>query len=269
MINYFMAEIFLYYTGYFPMTFQHKIEMSNYNTRWGMVIAIIALGIKASKNWHLQQQQNLALLRKRTRAEMQLQKARIHPELMLRSLDTIYSSLQSRSVNASSQIMDLSDLLSYSLYESEAEWVPLKKEVQEWQHLISLEQANKKRVIDLQMQTEGSIDDMYIAPMVIVKLLEECMTVLHTDESISHLVRLQMIVENSCLELNLVITDLYDAADFHIKWMEVVGKTKNLLSEYYSQEDFQIKISEENYKTWIRLKLKLVNNPKKVMLVES
>jgi LytS/YehU family sensor histidine kinase len=200
---------------------------------------------------------------------MQLQKARIHPELMLRSLDTIYSSLQSRSVNASSMIMDLSELLSYSLYESEVEWVPLKKEVQELQHLISLERANKKRVIDLQMQTEGAIDDMYIAPMFMVKMLEECMTVLHTDESASHLVRLQMIVENSCLELNLVITDLNDEADSYIKWEEVVEKTTNLLSEYYSREDFQIKISEENYKTWIRLRLTLMKNPKKVMLVES
>jgi len=102
----------------FSHDLQHKIEMSNFNTRWGMVIAIIALGIKSTKSWYLQQKENLEILKKKTRAEMQLQKSRIHPQLLLRSLDSIYINIQKRSGNASTMILNLSGLLCYSLYEA-------------------------------------------------------------------------------------------------------------------------------------------------------
>jgi hypothetical protein len=97
-INYFTAQQFLIITQFFPDTFQHRIEMSNVNTRWGMIIATIALGIKLSKNWYIQQKENLEIVKNKLKMEMQSEKARIHPELLLRSLDNIYDNIQSGSI---------------------------------------------------------------------------------------------------------------------------------------------------------------------------
>ena len=60
-VNYFMAGIFLSHVHYstpLENNFQHRMQFGSYNTRWGMVIAIIAIGIKLTKTWYLQQKEN-------------------------------------------------------------------------------------------------------------------------------------------------------------------------------------------------------------------
>lgn len=263
-INYFTATVFLYYTGYFPMTFQHKIEMSNFNTRWGMVIAIIALGIKSSKNWWLQQKENLAILKKKTRAEMQLQKSRIHPQLLLRSLDSIYTNIQTKSGNASTMILNLSELLSYSLYETGVEQVPLEKELQQLQHLVALEQTNAVKPVYIQLHTEGIIDGKCIAPMVIVKLLEETITALHAVEKDDCLLDVDVSVSDSDLLLTLRCADGDEETSENVKWPLLMESAHNRLSEFYTGAAYKIELTKNKQETIMRLKIYLPASSMKI-----
>jgi two-component system LytT family sensor kinase len=272
LINYFMAGIFLnsvHYSVPVESNFQHRLEFGNYNTRWGMIIAIIALGIKLSKDWYLQQKGNLEILRKKIRTEMQLQKARIHPELLFRSLDAIYANIQSGFVNSTSMILNLSDLLSYSLYESETELVLLEKELLELHNLISLEQQNKNSFIEIQVQKEGETANKYIAPMVIVKLLEESITLLYKAGILSCLVSLQITVVNYLLSLKLSFIDLDENSSSIVKWPLLINNTQNRLSEYYSTTDYQIELVKEKKETIISLNLRLAGNPKVINAASS
>jgi LytS/YehU family sensor histidine kinase len=170
-INYFMAGVLLNHVHYstpVEVNFEHRMEFGNYNTRWGMIIAIIAIGIKLTKKLYLQQKENLEMLRKKTRTEMQLQKARIHPDFLLRSLNTIYSHIQSGSDEAPSIILNLSDLLSYSLYENGKGLVPLKKELMQLNNFISLEKQARGDCLDVNIKTSDDSHNKYIVPHVIV-----------------------------------------------------------------------------------------------------
>jgi hypothetical protein len=271
-INYFMAGIFLnnvHYSVPIEPNFQHRLEFGNYNTRWGTIIAIVALGIKLSKDWFLQQKENLEILRKKTRTEMQLQKARINPELLFRSLDTIYTNIQSGSVNSTSMILNLSDLLSYSLYEGEMELIPLEKELLELQNLIFLEQLNKESLLVIQLETEGEISNKYIAPMVIIKLLDESITLLHNSKLLYCHINLHIIVVNNTLSLNLSFIDLDEKSSSIIKWNLLIENTEGRLREYYSTPDYQIELKEENRKTIISLKIRLTGNAKETNVVST
>ena len=263
-INYFTAEIFLYYTGYFPNTFQHRIEMGNFNTRWGMVIATIALGIKLSKDWYLQQKENLQILKSKSRNEMQLQKFRIHPEFLLRSLDAIYIDMQSGFINAPSMILKLSDVLSYSLYETDSDLVLLEKEITEVRHFIFLEQLNRECAIEIQMHINGRMENKYIAPMVIVKLLDECITLLHDTETESGILYLHIIAVTNRLSVDLTIINLKEKIPANDQWPLLVAKAQNRLREYYDKPDYEIELVKEKSKTWIRLNLLLSDNPKAI-----
>lgn len=261
LINYFMAEILIYSTGY-ENTLRHRLEFGNYNTRWGMIIATVALGIKLSKNWYLQQKENLEILKGKTRTEMQLQKARIHPDFLIRSLDNIYTHIQSGSDNTTSMILNLSDLLSYSLYESDKELAPLEKELSELKHLIALEQLNKESKINIQMKIEGEINNKHIAPMVIVKLLEESISLLRNTQALSWLVSLHVMSVNNNLALDLSFIDLDEKTPTNLQWFPLIENTQNRLSEYYSKAAYQIELTEERHKTVIRLNLILTDNRK-------
>ena len=257
-INYFTAEWFLIVTGFFPNTFQHRFEMSNINTRWGMVIATIALGIKLSKNWYVQQKENLEIIKIKARTEMQSEKARIHPELLLRSLDTIYNNIQSGYDKAPSLILNLSEVLSYSLYENENVMVLLKNELMQLQHLITLEQEKKESCIYIEMQAKGDMENKYIAPMVLVKMLERIITYLYNAEIISCFAQLNLVAENNMLFSTFTFSHEDENTLLNINWESFITNTRNRLNAYYAPSDFNIELIKHRNEIIIGLQLKLL-----------
>ncbi|MGZ3940325.1 MAG: histidine kinase [Flavisolibacter sp.] len=255
-VNYFTATLFLYCTGYFPMTLEHKIEMGNFNTRWGMVIATVALGIKLSKNFYLQQKENLELLKRRTQSEMQLEKARIHPEMLLRSLDSIYTC---EATHAPSMILELSELLSYSIYEMESQWVPLKKELLELKHLLSLEEHSTDSVINIYLQVKGMVSDQLIVPMTIVKLVEDTLSLLHKWDCHTAVLNIQIEIKNERLFLKLSVVSNNCIGHETSEWHSFINGAKHRMNNYYKGEDFQIATKEFASEYSLTLDLRLVD----------
>ena len=257
-INYYTAGIFLNSVDYsIPVepNFQRRMEFGNYNTRWGMIIAIIALGIKLSKDWYLQQQENLEILKRKTRTEMRSQKARINPDMLFRSLDTIYSNIQAGSNNANSLILNLSDLLSYSLYESDMEKVPLEKELMEAQHLISLENLSNEYVIDLQVESQVDLSTKAIVPMTIVKLVEECVSLRNSPDSFWEQLGVKILISDTLTAmLSFHSLTPFLSSDSGLAFIENIHKR---MSEHYIPGDYSIEFTGNGQNTSIKLALKL------------
>ena len=267
LINYFMAGIFLnsvHYSVPVESNFQHRLEFGNYNTRWGMIIAIIALGIKLSKDWYLQQKENLEIIKRKTKSEMQFEKARIHPELLLRSLDSIYNNIKCENNKAPQMILNLSEVLSYSLYENENVMVLLKNELTQLQHLIMLEQDKKKSSIQIEMLVKGDIINKYIAPMILVKMLEQIITCLYDAEIHSSLIQLDLNAENEILFLVWSIKNENELAK--INWRLFIKHTQNRLSSYYNQPDFNVTWKEYQNEIIISLQLKFLKQAREMNL---
>lgn len=262
-INYYTAGVFLNSVDYsIPIepNFQHRMEFGNYNTRWGMIIAIIALGIKLSKDWYLQQKENLEILSKKTKTEMKSQKARIHPDLLFRSLDSIYANIQISSNNSNAQILNLSDLLSYSLYESEMENVPLEKELMEVERLISLENLSNESSIDLRVQLKGDVKASLIAPMIVVKIVEECISCRNTLNPLCKKIKVNITAFHT-LSINLSFYKMLDflSTDSGLLFIENIYKR---LDEHYNAEEYQIEFNEVGEEISIKLEIKLKKSGK-------
>ena len=271
-INYFMAGIFLSHVHYstpVENNFEHRMEFGNYNTRWGMVIAIIAIGIKSTKTWYLQERENLEILKKKNRTAIQQQKARLHPDFLLRSLDTIYKNIESGSGNAPSIILNLSDLLSYSLYENGKELVPLDRELNQLNNFIGLEQECIAGTINTQIQTGNSTNSQYIVPLMTIKLLEETMELLKSEQQTVCLKTLQVAVQNNELSLMLLFRPLHNQPWKRSGWSYILENTQRRLLEYYSPNDFQINLSETEQDVTIRLRLALADAPRRLSLTSN
>jgi len=260
-INYFTAEMFLITTDFFSNTFQHRIEMSNYNTRWGMIIATLALGIKLTKNWYLQQQENLEIIRRKSKTEMQSEKARIHPELLMRSLETIYENIQLNNDMAPTLILNLSELLSYSLYENENVMVLLKTELLQLQNLVLLEQEKKGSAVCITMQIKGDAADNYIAPMVIVKTLEQIITLLYNAEIYSCFLQLNLTAENDMLFSTWSLENEDENAFAKIDWELFLANTQSRLNSYSAPQEFSVKLKEYQNEIVVKLQLNLSKQP--------
>jgi LytS/YehU family sensor histidine kinase len=104
---------------------------------------------------------------------MRIRKSRINPSWLFRALDKIKNNLDHQSETATAMILNLSDLLSYSLYESDADLVELEKEFSELHHLLSMEQLDINALVRISVETSGDFSNKSVAPMSVINTVVE------------------------------------------------------------------------------------------------
>jgi LytS/YehU family sensor histidine kinase len=107
-------------------------------------------------------------------AELQLLKAQVHPHFLFNTLNNIYSFAQNTSPVAAKMITGLSDLLRYILYDCSQSLVPLSKELKMVRDYINLEQIRYGNRLEIHLDLPEKTNDLYIAPLVLLPLLENC-----------------------------------------------------------------------------------------------
>jgi sensor histidine kinase YesM len=137
-----------------------------------IAISGAAIIIKILKDYFLQQKENEMLAVENIRNKLQLLKMQMHPRILFASLRRIHMELDAGTRQAPEMILKLSDLLSYLLYESESDSVPLSKEVKMIENYIALKKLEYKGSIDIRFQTGGQPGDPAIAPGLLLPLLE-------------------------------------------------------------------------------------------------
>lgn len=104
--------------------------------------------------------------------ELQLMKAQVNPDFLFKTLKNIYSLSVEQSIKTPSLILKLSALLSYMLYDCKAAEVRLEKELEIMKNYVDLEAERYGGKIDVSWNAEGNAGSEYIAPLLILPLLE-------------------------------------------------------------------------------------------------
>jgi len=131
-----------------------------------------AVIIKILKDYFIQQRENEVLAVENIRHKLQLLKMQMHPRLLFASLHRIHLEIDAGTRQAPEMILKLSDLLSYLLYESETDRVPLSKEMKMIKNYIALKKLENRDNLDIRFQTGSQPGDPSIAPGLLLPLLE-------------------------------------------------------------------------------------------------
>jgi sensor histidine kinase YesM len=131
-----------------------------------------AVIIKIMKDYWLRQQESELLAIENIRNKLHLLKMQMHPRLLFASLQRIYLAMDKATSEAPEMILKLSDLLSYLLYESDSEQVPLSHELQMIENYVALKKLEFKQQIDLRFETSGQLQGHWITPGLLLPLLE-------------------------------------------------------------------------------------------------
>ena len=135
------------------------------------IIAAAAI-IKYAKHWWLTQKEKEKLEQEKLTAELQLLKAQINPGFLFTALDNIYEYSLAASPRAPELLLKLSDLLSYIVYECEASFVPLEKEIEHMQNYISLEKLRLHDRLETGLTISGEMKAKIIAPFILLPFIE-------------------------------------------------------------------------------------------------
>ncbi|MBE9662695.1 histidine kinase [Mucilaginibacter myungsuensis] len=124
-----------------------------------------ALTIKFFKMWHERREAAL-------QAELNFLKGQVHPHFLFNTLNNIYALSLSKSDKAPAVVIGLSEILKYMLYETKADTVPLKRDVEAMQNYIELEKLRYEGRLDLNVKIQDGIDEHRIAPLLLAPLVE-------------------------------------------------------------------------------------------------
>jgi two-component system LytT family sensor kinase len=104
--------------------------------------------------------------------EIKFLKSQINPHFLFNSLHNIYGLTIIQPDRAADQLLKLSDILRYMLYDSNVEKVPLHREVAYLQNYIELAQLKDSRGMDVSFDTEVGNESLKVSPLLFIPFVE-------------------------------------------------------------------------------------------------
>jgi len=113
-------------------------------------------------------------------AELSLLKAQVNPHFLFNSLNSIYGLSLEKSEETPRMIMLLSEILDYTLYGCNSEFVPISKEIELVENYAAIHKGRFGDAIDLDIDLEeGKLMNEMISPLLLLPLVENAFK--HTD----------------------------------------------------------------------------------------
>ncbi len=184
-----------------------QMNLGLVNTSHAVIIGGLALGIKFAKHIYLQQKENSMLARKKINTDLRLEKTRIYPRLLYQSLDHMRSGIVAGSNDASLQLLKVSELLSYILYDNDEKLVPLDKEITMVQHMIDIGRTGRSADIETKVTVSGDPSHKYIIPMTLFPLLENCFKLMGSRHQAPSGLQLDVSIRTNDLRVQLTLFD--------------------------------------------------------------
>ena len=133
----------------------------------------------------------------KTQTELQLLQQQINPHFLFNSMNSLYALTLKKSDLAPDLVMNLSDMLRYTVYEGQERQVPLQSEVDYLKNYLALQKVRLgDRVTINATWPDTTQQSIQVAPLLFIVLLENAFK--HGAESIA---------ENAQVELALYVTD--------------------------------------------------------------
>ena len=176
-----LQQFILLYAGY-PLFFPEWAStlynpwMSNKIVQNLVIICsplVFSMGIRLFMDWYSQKLRSNQLVREKQQAELKYLKAQINPHFLFNVLNNLYGLSLEKSERVPLMITRLSDLLSYTLYESSVEQTSLGREIQLIRDFISLEQDRYGDRVAISWDIGNEVNpDISIAPLIFIPLVE-------------------------------------------------------------------------------------------------
>lgn len=151
-----------------------RIIMLTIRDAFGLVCATaVAMGVRLSASWRKDEEKRKEMQLQLADAALKNLKTQTSPHFLLNTLNNIYSLTAFDTEKAQYAISELSKMLRYQLYESDAEKVLLRKEAEFLSHYIALMRLRISDKVKITTHISIAADDsIVIAPHVLISLVE-------------------------------------------------------------------------------------------------
>ncbi len=211
-LSYFLAVIFLVVTAtalYF-LIFESLVPVwltgyyfIAYYSAWQIVqfvgsYVVFSLLLHLSVGWFMLKDKELQLEKENHRVQLKNLKSQINPHFLFNSLNNIYA-LAGADPQVRAYLSRLSDALRYMIYDTDADLVPLKNEVEYLDNYFEIEKLRLTQAAEVNFRKEGKFDQHVIAPLLLIPLVENCFVHCNRQAPVIHL---ELCISNDQLHFN-------------------------------------------------------------------
>ncbi|WP_299684384.1 histidine kinase [uncultured Dokdonia sp.] len=124
-------------------------------------------------SWIFREWKSIQTLKnEKAKAELSLLKEQINPHFFFNTLNNLYSLIKKDADAAQEYVLQLSDLMRFTIYDSAKEKVSLQQEVNYLNNFIELQTARYHKDIDINFAKTIKYSETRIAPLLCIVLLE-------------------------------------------------------------------------------------------------
>ncbi len=142
------------------------------NVYWGTTYIVVAMAIYAVQQSFKAEIANKTLKNDVVKAELAFLKSQINPHFLYNTLNYVYSLAIPVSDKLADAVLKLSDLMRYTLSESDTGFVPLEKEVEYIENYIALFKMRFEPNFFLDFSINGPINNREIASLMLIPFVE-------------------------------------------------------------------------------------------------
>lgn len=125
------------------------------------------------------EQEAIRLRAEKLEAEIKFLKSQTNPHFLFNALNNIYTLTLIKSDAAPENLLKLSAMLRYMLYDCNAPRVPLRKEIEYLRHFVDLFRLKDSGGIDVRLDLDESRPEMPVAPLIFIPFVENAFK--HSD----------------------------------------------------------------------------------------
>src|SRR5689334_5397167 len=189
--------------GYYFISYYEFTDLLKFFSAFVLMSTLITLSLE----WfRLQEDRYRAnkLEKEKATAEFKALASQVNPHFLFNSLTVLYSLAIKNSVDTAGAILKLSDILRYVIYQSTAASVSLRSELSILQDFIDLQRYRVPASTQIDLSDSISDDNIPIAPMLMLPLLENSFKHGATDASQPSFVKARAIEENGTLHFTII-----------------------------------------------------------------
>ena len=210
-----LALVEIFKTNYIsmPLLFPEKEQMFGLNIYdlsrslfYLLLPSVFFVSIKYLKGWYVLNVQKKELESENLRNELQILKSQIQPEFIIDLLEILKCKADKDPNDAAKGIEQVSELLSFVLYESNQSEIDLEKEIQLIAIFISLMEIKSNHEFEYRFSKIGNVAGLKIVPLTLYTLVEYIFKYLNGNDN-----------ENEKLQLTLYLEMQAKNIDF---WIE-------------------------------------------------
>lgn len=133
---------------------------------------LYAVGFKVFKDLFVLKIKQEKLEKENIQLEFSFLKAQLNPHFLFNTLNNIYSFSIASPDKVANALLKLADLMRYALYETEAEFVPLTKELQFLDSYVQLQRWRHETHVEITYSVQGVPGRLVILPLLLIVFVE-------------------------------------------------------------------------------------------------